>query len=57
MLKVPKQEYIRYLREIEELSITEIKENLNVNWRTAKKYADKDNWNQPLVRKDRKSVV
>jgi len=33
MLKVPKQEYIKYLREIEELSISEIKENLNVNWR------------------------
>jgi len=25
MLKVPKQEYIKYLREIEELSISEIK--------------------------------
>lgn len=57
MLKVPKQEYIKYLREFEELSITEIKENLNVNWRTAKKYADKDNWNQPLVRKTRISPV
>lgn len=57
MLKVPQQEYIKYLREIEDLSITEIKEHLNVNWRTAKKYADKDNWNKPLIRKSRISPV
>lgn len=57
MLKVPQQEYIKYLREIEELSISEIKENLKVNWRTAKKYADKDDWNQPLVRKSKVSPV
>jgi DNA-directed RNA polymerase specialized sigma24 family protein len=41
MLKVPQQEYIKYLREFEGLSISEIKEKLNINWRTAKKYADK----------------
>lgn len=57
MLKVPQQEYIKYLREIEDLSITEIKENMNVNWRTAKKYADRDNWNKPLIRKTRISPV
>lgn len=57
MLKVPQQEYIKYLREIEDLSITEIKEHMNVNWRTAKKYADKDNWNKPLVRKARIAPV
>jgi transposase len=57
MLKVPQQEYIKYLREIEDLSITEIKEHMNVNWRTAKKYADKDNWNKPLIRKARVSPV
>jgi len=57
MLKVPQQEYIKYLREFEDLSISEIKENLGVNWRTAKKYADKDNWNKPLVRASRVSPV
>lgn len=57
MLKVPQQEYIKYLREIEDLSISEIKEHMNVNWRTAKKYADKDNWNKPLIRQTRISPV
>ena len=57
MLKVPQQEYIKYLREFEDLSISEIKENLGVNWRTAKKYADKDNWNKPLLRATRVSPV
>jgi len=57
MLKVPQQEYIKYLREFEDLSISEIKERLGINWRTAKKYADKDNWNEPLVRVKRPSPV
>jgi transposase len=57
MLKVPQQEYIKYLREFEDLSISEIKESLGINWRTAKKYADKDDWNQPLVRAKRPSPV
>lgn len=57
MLKVPQQEYIKYLREFEDLSISEIKETLNINWRTAKKYADKDNWNKPLVKSKRPSPV
>lgn len=57
MLKVPQQEYIKYLREFEGLSISEIKERLNINWRTAKKYADKDNWSEPLKRSKRPSPV
>lgn len=57
MLKVPQQEYIKYLREFEGLSISEIKERLNVNWRTAKKYADKEDWNDSLKKTSRKSPV
>jgi transposase len=57
MLKVPQQEYIKYLREFEDLSVLEIKEKLNINWRTAKKYADKDDWNKPLVKAQRQSPV
>lgn len=57
MLKVPQQEYIKYLREFEDLSISEIKETLNINWRTAKKYADKDDWNKPLIKAKRPSPV
>ena len=33
---MPQQEYIKYLREFEGLSISEIKEYSGVNWRTAK---------------------
>ena len=57
MLKVPQQEYIKYLREMEELSINEIAENLDINWRTAKKYADKDNWNKIVKKIKRVSPV
>lgn len=48
MLKVPQQQYIRFLREVEGCSIQEIADRLQVNWRTAKKYADRDDWNEPV---------
>lgn len=48
MLKVPEQQYIKFLREHEGCSISEIAERMNVNWRTAKKYADKDDWNETV---------
>jgi transposase len=57
MLKVPQQDYIKYLREFEGLSISEIKNKLNVNWRTAKRYADKDDWNERLIKSNRSSPV
>ena len=34
MLKVPQQEYIKYLREMEGLNITEIAETSNIDLRT-----------------------
>lgn len=45
MLKVPQQQYIRYLREMDGCTIQEIAERVGVNWRTAKKYSDLDDWN------------
>ena len=57
MLKVPQQQYIRFLREIEGANITNIAETMGVDWRTAKKYADKDDWNQPTIRKQHKMPV
>jgi transposase len=57
MLKVPQQEYIKYLREMEELNVNEIAELMNINWRTAKKYADKDNWNKVIKKIKRTSPV
>jgi len=53
MLKMPQQEYIRFLRETEGLSINEIAQQMGIHWRTAKKYADQTNWNDSL--KNRKS--
>lgn len=40
MLAVAEVNYIKHLREIEELSINEISRKMGCNWRTAKKYAD-----------------
>jgi transposase len=57
MLKMPQQQYIKFLREIEGHNISEIANQLGVHWRTAKKYADKEDWNQTTVKKSRKSPV
>ncbi|MGI2295647.1 hypothetical protein [Paenibacillus sp. GXUN7292] len=46
MLKMPQQQYIKFLRESEDLSINEISKQARIHWRTAKKYADKTNWNE-----------
>ena len=51
MLKVPQQQYIKFLYENEEYSISEIARAMGVNWRTAKKYATKDDWNEPVCRR------
>lgn len=48
MLKLPQQDYIKYLYENEDLSINEISKTLGVNWRTAQKYAYKEDWNLPI---------
>ncbi|HDR8111918.1 TPA: IS21 family transposase [Bacillus cereus] len=42
MLAMPEINYIKHLRENEDLTITEISRKLGCNWRTAKKYADGD---------------
>lgn len=46
MLKVPQQQYIHFLRQMDGCSIQEIAKQTKVNWRTAKKYADRENWNK-----------
>ncbi|MBJ6361857.1 IS21 family transposase [Paenibacillus sp. GCM10012307] len=45
MLKMPQQEYIKFLRETEDCSVSEIQRRARVHWRTAKKYADQADWN------------
>lgn len=57
MLKVPQQQYIRYLREFEGVSIAEIAQTIGVNWRTAKKYADQEDWNLKPRRSRHKAPV
>lgn len=37
---MPEINYIKHLRNEKSLSINQIKNTLNINWRTAKKYAD-----------------
>lgn len=51
MLKVPQQQYIKFLYENEGCSIQEIAETMGVNWRTAKKYAVKEDWNDPITKR------
>lgn len=41
MLKMPQQQNIRFLREVEGCSVNEIAESVGIHWRTAKKYAIK----------------
>ena len=57
MLKVPQQQYIRLMREIEGCTISEIANRTNTNWRTAKKYADCDDWNIKIGLKSRTHPV
>ena len=42
MLKMSQIDYIKYLRESEGCSISEIASRLEIDWRTAKKYADEN---------------
>ncbi|KRW90764.1 hypothetical protein SD51_12875 [Alicyclobacillus tengchongensis] len=48
MLKVPQQHYIKMLYESGDWSISGIAEHMGIDWRTAEKYARRDDWNQPL---------
>ncbi len=57
MLKVPQQYYIHFLREVDGCSIQEIAERVDVNWRTAKKYADREDWNQQKSPRSRRYPV
>lgn len=57
MLKMPQQQYIKFLREMEGCTISEIADQVGVNWRTAKKYADQEDWNTLMIKPSRKSPV
>ncbi|NHM27717.1 IS21 family transposase [Desulfofundulus sp. TPOSR] len=51
------QQYIKHLYEREECSIAEISRRVGINWRTAAKYAKKDDWNQPMQQTRRRQPV
>lgn len=48
MLAMPEVNYIKHLRENEDLSINEIARKTGRNWRTVKKYADEEDFQQDL---------
>lgn len=55
---MPQQQYIKYLYEQEELNISQISARVNVDWRTAAKYAKKDDWNLvETARKRRRPIL
>ena len=51
MLKMPQQQYIKFLRESEGLTVSEIARQVGVHWRTAKRYADQSSWNEGLSKR------
>ena len=51
MLKMAQQQYIKHLYEMEEKSFSDIAKTLNINYRTARKYALKDDWNDDKLPK------
>jgi len=57
MLAMAEIQYIKHLREKEGKNIREIADTLNINWRTAKKYADCEDFNLPPKRKRRRPVM
>ena len=55
---MPQQQYIKFLYEQEDLSISQISARVDVDWRTAAKYAKKDDWNpEELSRKRRRPIL
>lgn len=48
MMKVPQQNIIRFYREQEGLTISEIARRMKIHWSTAKKYADKEDYSPTM---------
>lgn len=57
MLTVAQRDYIKEIREIEDANISEIAKRLKINWRTAKKYADREGEHQQRPKQARKRQV
>lgn len=57
MLAMAQVDYINFLREEEELSINSLAKRLGINWRTAKKYADRDDWSPDVQQRIKRNPV
>lgn len=57
MLAMPQQDYIKFLYEKKDCNITEISDKVGINWRTAAKYAKKEDWNRDFAKSARKRPV
>jgi transposase len=57
MLVMDQIKYIKHLRELEGKSIQAIADTLDIDWRTAKKYADCEDFNLPPRRKRHKPMM
>jgi len=51
MLAMAQVDYINFLRDKEGLSINSLAKHLGINWRTAKKYADQEDWSPEVKRR------
>lgn len=47
MLALAQINYIKFLRDVEGMDINAIAKKIKANWRTVKKYADREDWNEP----------
>lgn len=54
---MPEQEYIKLLYEKKGCSINQISTQMGINWRTAAKYARKDDWNQNCNPRQRRKPI
>jgi hypothetical protein len=51
MLQVPQQQYIKFLYENEGWSVSDIARHMGIDWRTADKYASRDDWNEVISKR------
>lgn len=57
MLVMDQIRYIKHLREVEGKSIQAIADTVNIDWRTAKKYGDCEDFNLPPKRTRQKPMM
>lgn len=57
MLQVPQQQYIKFLYENEGWSVSDIARHMGIDWRTANKYASRDDWNEVISKRKKSHPV